>query len=345
MMSTSLARLTVVAALLASTGAVVHAQPAPPSPQGGDKGDAKALMASGLKLFAAKDYLGALSVFQTAYARFPSGKILLNIGTTLLKLDRKAEAANAYQSYLDAPDSDPARKLEVTKVVAGLDVDVGRVEISVTPSDAELQLDKGEWIAAAKLARTRVAPGSFVVHARKPGFKPIEQTTTVAAGGTRTIALTLEPEVVATGGGGVDADTGLIGRAETEGPPSKFGVLALAHVDVKNQGGAAIVGLAFDVMDRVQLQAAALLGPSSGGYAGVAVALLTGRVRPVLVAGVPIFVASGARVGIRGAAGVELAFSRHISAVAELGVEHMFNPEASVTATLFIPAVGLIGRL
>ncbi|MEO7093265.1 MAG: hypothetical protein ABI175_08440 [Polyangiales bacterium] len=338
------ARLTVALSLLVSTGHAVRAQPAPPSDPG-DKGDAKALMASGLKLYAAKDYLGALSVFQTAYARFASGKILLNIGTTLLKLDRKAEAANAYQGYLDAADSDPAKKLEVTKVVAGLDLEVGVVEVTVTPADAEVQIDKAEWTAAAKLARTRVAPGSITVHARKTGFKSAELTATVAAGGTRAFALALEADVVATGGGGTGIDGGLIGRGETEEPPSKFGMLALAHVDFTNKGGAAIVGLAYDVIDRVQIQAAALLGPKSGGYAGVAVALLTGRVRPVIIAGMPIFVSNGARVGIRGAAGVELAFNRHISAVAELGVEHTFNSEPSVTKTLFIPAVGVIGRL
>lgn len=337
----TLARLSIgVSLVVAATTAVVHAQPAP-----GDKGDAKALMASGLKLYAAKDYLGALSVFETAYARFPSGKILLNIGTTLLKLDRKAEAANAYQGYLDAPDADPAKKLAVTKVVAGLDIEVGVVEITVTPADAEVQLDKGEWTAAAKVARTRVTPGIFAVHARKTGFSASEQTATVAAGGTRSVALTLSAEVVPTGGGGIDVDGGLVGRGETADVASKLGMIALAHVDVKNKGGAAIIGVAYDIIDRVQVQAAALLGPASGGYAGVALAILTGRVRPTIVAGIPVFVANGMRVGIRGAAGVEISFNRHISAVAEIGVEHLFNPEDSVTATLFIPAIGVIARL
>lgn len=345
MMHTTFARLAVALSLLASTGASVHAQPAPAD--GVDKGDAKSLMASGLKLFAAKDYLGALSVFQTAYVRFPSGKILLNIGTTLVKLDRKAEAANAYQGYLDAPDADPAKKAEVQKVLAGLDVEVGVLEVTVTPADAELQIDKGEWTPAAKLARTRIAPGSVTVHARKAGYLAGEQASTVAAGGTRQIALVLEAEPVVTGGGtgGTAGGTGgLVGRTEIE-PPSKLGLLALAHADFQNKGGAGLVGLAYDVFDRVQVQAAAILGPSSGAYAGLAVAVLTGRVRPVVVAGVPIFVANGARVGVRGAAGVQVAFNRHIAAVAEVGVEHVFNAEDGIEKTLFIPAVGVIGRL
>src|ERR1043165_5361740 len=98
--------------LMVVAATMARAQPA----QDADKLDAKALMQSGLKLYAAKDFLGALAVFRTAYARFPSAKILLNIGTTLTRLDRKAEAANVYQRYLDAADADPARKTEVKKV-------------------------------------------------------------------------------------------------------------------------------------------------------------------------------------------------------------------------------------
>lgn len=344
MMPTTFARLAVAGSLILSAVGSAHAQPAPP--EAGDKGDAKALMASGLKLFAAKDYLGALSVFQTAYARFPSGKILLNIGTTLVKLERKAEAANAYQGYLDAADADPAKKAEVAKVLAGLDAEVGIVEVTVTPADAELQLDKGAWGPAAKLARTRVAPGSVTVHARKDGYIAAEQSGTVAAGGTRPIALVLEAQPVVTSGGGVGSGggDGLVKRTETEAP-SKLGLIALAHADIQNKGGAAFVGLAYDVIERVQLQAAAIIGPSAGGYAGVAVAVLTGRVRPVIVAGVPIFVADGARFGVRGAAGVQVALSRHLSAVAEVGVEHVFNAEDGIKKTLFIPALGVIGRL
>lgn len=343
MMHTTFARLAVALSLVVTAVAPAVAQPAPSDP--GDKGDAKALMASGLKLFAAKDYLGALSVFQTAYARFPSGKILLNIGTTLVKLDRKAEAANAYQHYLDSADADPAKKAEVTKVLAGLDVEVGIVDITVTPPDAEVQLEKGEWTPAAKLARTRVAPGNVTVRARKEGYIAGEQTASVAAGGTRQVALVLEAQpVVKSGGGTTGTGDGIVARTEVSAP-SKFGLLALGHADFKNAGGAAVVGLAYDVIDRIQLQAAALLGPASGGYAGVAFAVLTGRVRPVIVAGMPIFVSDGARIGVRGAAGVQIAFNRHIAAVAEVGVEHVFNAEDGITKTLFIPALGVIGRL
>src|SRR5262249_23249741 len=121
----------IVAASLLVAG-VASAQPKPPPPSG-DKTDAKALMLSGVKLLEAKDYLGALAVFKDAYARFPSAKILLNIGTTQKLLNRNAEAANTYQRYLESKDADPARRTEITQILADIDKLVGKLEISSTP--------------------------------------------------------------------------------------------------------------------------------------------------------------------------------------------------------------------
>ena len=131
-----------VSAVLA--GGVAFAQP--PSTA---KVDAKSLMQSGIKLFEAKDYLGALAVFRDAYARFPSSKILINIGTTLKELGRDAEAANAYQAYLDAPDADAAKKPQLEAIVAEIDKVVGKLEISVTPADAQVQINSDDWTTAA----------------------------------------------------------------------------------------------------------------------------------------------------------------------------------------------------
>src|ERR1700704_4809066 len=81
----------------------------------GGKGDAKSLMQTGAHLLEAKDYIGALAAFKAGYAQFPSAKFLLNMGTTQKLLDRKADAANSYQRYLDSADTDPAKHDEVTQ--------------------------------------------------------------------------------------------------------------------------------------------------------------------------------------------------------------------------------------
>jgi tetratricopeptide (TPR) repeat protein len=320
----------------------------------GDKGSAKALLQSGLKLYAAKDYLGALAVFKDAYARFPSGKILLNIGTTLIKLDRPAEAANAYQRYLDSPDVDASKKDEAIRALAELDKKVALVELAIEPADAEVQLNTEEWRPAADVKRTRVMPGVASIRARREGYKQGETTVSAPANATTNAELTLQAEAKAvasttttTTPAPVDGSTEIGGTfVRDDKQRARFGVLVLAHVDPSNQGAAAIVGGTADVTSRIAVRAGAILGPQYGGYAGANVAILTGRIRPIVAVAMPIFYSNGWRPAVRGAGGVEVAVNRHLALIAELGVEHVFSAEASIESpTLFIPAVGVAGRL
>lgn len=304
------------------------------------KADAKALMASGLKLYNAKDYLGALAVFQDAYAKYPSAKILLNIATTQVALDRKADAANSYQRYLDSADAD--RKPDVEKVLADLDKAVGVLRVDVSPDDAELQLDDGEWRPAKEMHVVRVQPGDIVVRARLEHHKLGEQKVALTAGGTAQVKLTL----VATADPVPVTQTRIVEVPveRTEKPLTRFGAIATANIDPVHKGGAAVVGLTVEIIPHLEAELAALLGPTSGAYAGARVLLLDGRVHPLITAGVPLFISSGARVSLRGAAGIEAALARRISVVAELGVEHVFNAEMDRYATLFVPALGLATR-
>jgi hypothetical protein len=323
---------------------VVGAPVAVAQPESDDKGSAKALLQSGLKLFTDKDYLGALAVFTEAYGRFPSPNILLNIGTTLLKLDRKAEAANAYQRFVDTADAASDKLAEVTKVLAELDTELGILEISVSPEDAEVRAGEGTWQRADRLTRTRVATGMVTVHARKAGYRPAAKAINVGAKETRAVAIALVAFSGTTTGDGTSVDDGVTAQGGRSASP-RFGAIVLAHVDPVNLGGAGLIGAIVEVADRVQVRAAALLGPAPGAYLGGSFAILTGRVRPFVSAGMPMFFSDGPRFALRGAGGVELALSTRIGLLAELGVEHVFNPEDSVTPTLFIPAVGAIARL
>ncbi len=338
--------ITRIAAVLVTTS-IAFAQPAP-SPDGG-KVDAKSLMQSGVRLLEAKDYLGALAVFKDAYARFPSAKILLNIGTTLNLLDRKAEAGNAYQRYLDAQDADAAKKPDVIAALVDIDKTVGRLEISVTPADAEVQVNDGDWLPAAAATLIRVSEGPFTVRARRDKYGPEAKSAQIVRGDRASIAIAMTalPEekvtVLPTNGGE------LMGPEEpppvVEGPRSKLGLLAMAHLDIPRGGGAGIVGLTFDVLDRLEVHAGAILGPNYGAYAGASFAILTGSTRPFVAAGVPLFFSDGARVGVRGAGGLEVRLSNKLSLVAELGAEVMLNPEDNILKAAFIPAVGASGRL
>lgn len=333
----------VIAAVCALPHPIALAQPSPPV---ADKVDAKSLMQSGLKLYAARDYLGALSVFRTAYTRFPSAKILLNIGTTLTKLDRKADAANTYQRYLDAPDTDPAKAADVKKLLAELDQAVGTLELTISPSDAELQIGSEDWIAATAAQRQRVPPGTVAVQVRRAAYEPAERELQVAAGQTVAVAFDLVEIPVPQAPLGEPGDGGVRAAIELEAPRSAFGVVAMALIDAPHHGGAGLVGVTFDVTEGLRVQAGAILGPSYGGYLGGTLALLDGKLRPIVSAGAPIFLSSGARIALRGAGGLELALTHRLALTAELGIEYMLNPEADVrNRTLLIPAVGAAGWL
>lgn len=339
---TSRARSFLVATILVG-GGVAAAQP-----QQADKVDAKALMQSGLKLLETKDYLGALAVFKDAYARFPSAKILLNIGTTLNLLDRKVDAANAYQRYLDAPDTDPAKQSNVTAALYEIDKAVGALQITVTPPDAEVQINDGDWVPAASAHVHRVAGGQFTVRARKDKFQSEAKSASINSGEKASVVINLTAlpqavQVSTLGSGGLDENVATSG--EPEPGRSRLGGLAIAHLDVVHGGAGALVGLTFDVSDAFQVQGTAILGPTYGAYAGASFAFLDGSFRPFAAGGMPMFFSHGARVGVRAAGGLELVITRHVSLIAEVGGELMLNPEDNILKVAFIPAVGVSGRL
>ncbi len=333
--------VTLVSIGLASSAALAETpQPTP------DKKDLKLkgaveLRDLGNKLFEEKNYLGALAVYKEAYERFPNVKILINIGITLNKLERFADAANALQKYVDDKDADPAMRPEFAKAIADIDKSVGVLELQVDPPDTQIQVNDGDWIAPTKLYR--VPAGNVTINGKKDGYRAETKTLSINAGERQTVTLGLSLLPRQTDTKVVYVDTGL--GAQAEGPRSRVGAYAMEHLDIPHKGAATLIGVTFDVIDRVRVEGAAILGPNYGGFAGATVALLTGKFRPIVSVGVPIFISDGARYGMRGAGGLELQLSRHLALVAELGVEYMLNPEDDIKELVFIPAVGALGRL
>jgi hypothetical protein len=267
----------------------------------------------------------------------PSVKILLNIGVTLNKLERFADAANAFQRYVETQDADPAMKPEIEKVLADIDKKVGVLELTITPADAMVQINDGEWLPAPKLYR--VPEGKVTINVKKDGFIPQTKPAQIAAGEKAAIPIKLDvvPEKVRV--------EKVYEGPKPEGPRNRLGAMAMEHLDIPHRGAATRVAITFDVLDRLAVQGGALIGPNYGGYIGGAFAVLTGNFRPIIAVGVPIFFSDGARYGMRGAGGIELQLNRHIALTAELGVEYMVNPEMDIKDTVFIPAIGATGRL
>jgi hypothetical protein len=318
---------------------VAHAQPAPAPDDQTAKADAQSLVGQGMKQYASKDYAGALTIFTEAYKKYASPKILLDIATTLAKLERPADAANTYQRYLDAPDNDPARRAGVVKALAELDKKLAIVAVATTPPDAEVRIADGDWIPATGTKNYRVVPGAVVITARHDGYVNGSRTIHVDEGGELDTSLVLAP-----------VPPPPIVKRPPPPPPaspqrSRLGAIALAHIAVEHPGVAGLVGVEFDALPWLQLEATALIGKTSGGYAAIAVAPWPGRYRPFAVVGAPLFVSNGARVSLRGGLGFELVLTQRVSLLAEVAVEHALNPEADIDSNVLVPALGVTGRL
>ena len=160
-----------------STASAAAAPKAPPKPA--DKRAAQKLLAQGNQLVGEGDYLGALEKFRSAYDKFPSPKILLNIGTTLRQLGRNVEAAQIYESYLADAERDPAREKDVKRVLDEIDAVVGRILVTVDDPTATLRLDGKQIDPFAKGESRRVEPGEHTLMAEKPGAPPAIQSIVV----------------------------------------------------------------------------------------------------------------------------------------------------------------------
>jgi hypothetical protein len=329
------------------------AQPAPANKELKDQ------MAAGVQLLQDHRYASALAVFNDLYEKYPSAKILLNIGTTLKLLDRKADAANAYQHYLDSPDADAARRQEVGDALAELDASLGKVALTVTPADAEVQVGD-RWVPATAAKLVRVNSGKTKLHARRDGYQPLEKEIEVAGGSQIAAALELvavpKPDVkpvIVTVHDRVEA--------VPEGPRSRYGAFAMAHVSVVPKFGSAwLIGATADVMPRLAVDAALMLGPGLvssnmssypapppkyGAYLGASYAFSDHQLRPRASAGLPVFASNGARFSVRAAAGLEYLASRHLSVLLELGLEEELNPESDIRHLAIVPALAASGRL
>jgi hypothetical protein len=154
---------------------------------------AAALMTEGVRQLQAQSYEQALANFLEAYAKFPSPKILLNIGSTLRDMGRLADAANTYQRYLADPATGPERIAEVKELLVRLDQELTVLTIRVFPRGSEISLDAGPFIPIGATLQTRVRPGIHLVRVRK-GDAGTELTINGFEGESKDITATIPTE-------------------------------------------------------------------------------------------------------------------------------------------------------
>lgn len=170
---------------------VARAQPAP----GGADAQAEvdALIADGTRLADAGDYRRALARFDAAFARAPRATIMLKRGVVLARLERRLEAAAAFEAYLGSGSADPRLVGTVEAQLARLDAALAHLTIAVDDATpVEVQLGDGPWIVLPR-GPVRVAPGSYriAVRATDRRAEVVVAAGTIAAGEARTVDIVL----------------------------------------------------------------------------------------------------------------------------------------------------------
>jgi hypothetical protein len=136
--------------------------------------------------------------------------------------------------------------------------------------------------------------------------------------------------------------------AVTAAPPpagTRFGALVDVMIDGHGDGAAVTPGLSVRLGDRLEIDAKALISGSAGMFVGGTVYLATGTLRPQVSAGLPIFFSDGARLGLRGGAGVSYELGPRFSLVGEVGADYFVNPEPNRRSFVLVPLLGAHARL
>lgn len=177
---------------LAEALASITQDPAVPVDDPQIRARAQALMSEGVRQLQNKAYEQALANFLEAYAKFPSPRILLNIGSTLRDMGRLADAANTYHRYVLDPGTDATRVAEVKALLLRLDEQLTILTLRVTPHGSDVSIDGGPFIPVGKALLTRVRPGIHLVRVRH-GEGSTEISLNGFEGENKEIHATVEP--------------------------------------------------------------------------------------------------------------------------------------------------------
>jgi hypothetical protein len=169
---------------------LAQASTAPPETQ--TKATAQGLLDEGSRLYGEGDYAGALDKFKTAYAAYPSPKLMFNIGQANRDLGRPVEALHAFEKFLaDDITASPGTTADARKSLAELRDKLGRIRIDCQTAGAEVSID-GKSMGQTPLPEPIWAtPGRHQVTANHAHAALAIENVTVSAGGLHTVALQL----------------------------------------------------------------------------------------------------------------------------------------------------------
>jgi hypothetical protein len=164
-------------------------------PQG--KAQAQRLLTEGSALYEKGDYAGALEKFTSAYAAYPSPKLMFNIGQADRDLSRPVEALEAFEKFLAGDThSSPDTTAEANSAVAELHERLGQIRIDCETPGAEVSVD-GKSVGLTPLPKLIWAtPGRHQITASHESATPVLEHADVTAGSVGTVTLRLRPPAI-----------------------------------------------------------------------------------------------------------------------------------------------------
>ena len=172
--------------------------------QGDDSSRARAgaLVDEGVALFQKGDAAAALDRFEQARALYPSPKIDFDIGEALRALGRTAEAAEAYDRFLEETGAD-SREVVNQRQTARTQLDrlerqLARIALRIDPDDPAREIRIDGLVAAVRPGRPlHLMPGRHLIEVTAPGASAVRTELVLRAGELRDVAVALGKAPVA----------------------------------------------------------------------------------------------------------------------------------------------------
>jgi hypothetical protein len=355
-------RLSAALVLLALLLAAGHA-----AAQSSQRVAAQALFDQGRNLMNEQRYAEACSKFEESQRLDPAIGTQFNLA---LCYERQGRVASAWALYLEvAGDTKKRGEIDREKVArerAGqLEPKLSRLVVKVPEASRTtgLKIDRGgEDVGAALWGMpTPVDPGKHVITANAPGKKPwsteidvppdaataevevppLEDappgTESAEAGGTAPGAGPAGPAV---------ADRGVQQPTKDElSHEGKLGGLLRADIDGQFRGAVVAVGVSYGVASAVDVMLVGLIGRDKGLEPSSNIYVMQGLAKPFVTLGVPVFFIDGARVGLRGGAGIQLDVAPSVGFMASLSAVYFPSLPDSYDNFVLVPSLGVQARL
>lgn len=189
----SIHRTFTAAILFLLVAATAHAEQPGPAPE---RQQAREHFERGIELASQRDFEGALSQFEAAYAASPHFAVLYNIAQAQIELGQPLRAVKALERYLaeGAGWIPPEREQAALAQIAEQRAQLGEVEVAVNVTGARVSVDEKDVGLAPLAGPLLLEAGTHAVRAQAPGHLEVTRQITVVRREHTKLELLLPPE-------------------------------------------------------------------------------------------------------------------------------------------------------